>query len=848
MSIGRISAITDMSRVKGQVLSGTGHLRDEGGQGRGLDCGFRQCIPVADGAWEKRVQSVVCTTVEVSELLTVNWLATIKSYNIILHAFPKNEKVREEWARNVRRTRGPRPGEKVWTPTKSSLLCSAHFSEECFDPVPGIKKMLGLDVRHGRKLLPGVIPSIFPRGSVPATPARRRESRAVEKRRHREIIRELLGPVAQGKSGQTRTPDTQQSVKEEDDHKENFDNADNNITASQLSCGITHCITTAKATIDVKEEPLDELEESLVNCCNNTAQLLSFDTVGTDAEKNGEEKMKLDNCYNASTPSQLSCSAVGTMNCYDTNTLSLQSANPGLTLLPIIVYQPTFSQDASNVSEVCNNLQLPEPNQSRKQVLEPNRAVFPEVLKMIKMDHNNSIDTNSTSSQLKWEVVTDSLEGGEVEKDLSNGNSTVDAKEKDVSEEEDDFDEFEEELSSSEDEKKGYDSDTSWHMSSAEDELFDDSDESVSFCDSDSLEETEWRKQLQRKYNSKRKMKTSWVCECEEKLTSQVSYYKHRLEAHPVTCEYCDEKFRSVGMLQKHMKTHMPGEDRLDLKGNKLYLCDHCGQFFNNKDMKRHEMQLSKARPYKCEVKNCKSSFKEKGQLRNHVRIVHDRSRFPCPYEGCKKTFGIKSTMLKHYRVHTDERSYQCSFCGKMFRRICHLSVHMRIHTGDTPFNCSLCNYSGRQSNCLRWHMKTHHPEHCKKSGAGTGGRPRKEVLLKDAFVDEDQKANGLPKPLLAPRLPDIHSSSKMAPARKSSRKTVQTVTETVVQAPSTPVSRRLTPEDLPTSPLGATPRGALPQVYSTPHKNYDLSEEDLSRIAEEAQSTLRNRASLYTV
>ncbi|XP_019626523.1 PREDICTED: uncharacterized protein LOC109471619 isoform X1 [Branchiostoma belcheri] len=86
-----------------------------------------------------------------------------------------------------------------------------------------------------------------------------------------------------------------------------------------------------------------------------------------------------------------------------------------------------------------------------------------------------------------------------------------------------------------------------------------------------------------------------------------------------------------------------------------------------------------------------------------------------------------------------------------------------------------------------------------------------------------------------------------MAPARKSSRKTVQTVTTTVVQAPSTPVTRRLTPGELPASPLGATPRGALPQVYSTPHKNYDLTEEDLSRIAEEAQSTLRNRASLYT-
>ncbi|XP_035664908.1 zinc finger protein 271-like [Branchiostoma floridae] len=314
---------------------------------------------------------------------------------------------------------------------------------------------------------------------------------------------------------------------------------------------------------------------------------------------------------------------------------------------------------------------------------------------------------------------------------LSNRNNTVDANKEDVLEEEDDF---EEELSSSEDEKKrkGYESDGSWHLSSEEDELFDDSDGSASSCDSDWLEETERQRQKERrKHNLKRKKKTLWVCKCQEKFTSEKSYRKHKLEAHPVTCEYCDMKFPSARTFEKHLKTHLPSEDKLDLKGNKLFLCDHCGQFFNNKDFKRHELALSEASPYKCEWKNCKSTFKRMFTLKNHVRHVHEKNCFPCPYEGCEKTFGVRSVMMKHYKVHTDERSHQCSYCGKMFQRPDHLRVHTRIHTGATPFNCSLCNYGGRQANCLRWHMKTHHPEHCKKSGKSgdkKGGRPRKKV------------------------------------------------------------------------------------------------------------------------
>ncbi|XP_066289883.1 uncharacterized protein [Branchiostoma lanceolatum] len=425
------------------------------------------------------------------------------------------------------------------------------------------------------------------------------------------------------------------------------------------------------------------------------------------------------------------------------------AANPALTSVPIILLQPSSTSQVSdsNEEEGSNNLQLLKPKQCRKQVLEPKKVdlVFPGGLEM----DDCTSDSTKTSSQLVLETVTDLVEDSEIENNLCNDSNimnsalswnvlSVDAKEEDIVEEEED--DFDEELSSSEDEK-GNKSDSSWHMSSEEDKLFDDSDGSVSSCDSDLLEKTERR--MQRKIcKSKQKKKTSWVCKCQEEFTSQASYYKHKLEAHPVSCEYCEEKFLSAQALQKHLKTHMPSEDKLDLKGNKLFMCDHCGQFFTKRQMKRHELKISEARPFKCDVKDCKSTFKVKGALKKHVHIVHGKKRFPCPYEGCKKTFGVKGGMTKHYRVHTDERSHQCPYCGKMFQRTDHLSVHMRIHTGDTPFNCSLCNYSSRQSNCLRWHMKTYHPQHCKKSGNKKGVKSRKKVLKKNVLVDKSQSDN----------------------------------------------------------------------------------------------------------
>ncbi|XP_035678950.1 zinc finger protein 595-like [Branchiostoma floridae] len=427
-----------------------------------------------------------------------------------------------------------------------------------------------------RKILAGKVD----RASTPTTRNDKLDTNAYQT--ETQLIKKSMAKDA---TGQIRIPDTGQTVKEEDDQKKRIGTVDINTT-SQPSCG-----TIAN---DIKEEEVDELERSLVNCCNSTAQLLSCDPIGTDAEKGDEEEMKLDDCYSTKTPSLSGCCTVG-------------------------IQDEMESGQDTNIDNCYN-----------------------------------------TTSQF-----TEAKEG---EDQL-----------------EDDFEESERESSKNKNKRRK--------------------------SNSDRLEQTECRLQLERKQNgNKWKKKTSWVCKCKEKFTSKVSYFKHKLKAHPETCEYCGDKFHTRQRLNKHLMTHLPSRDKLDLKGNKLFLCDHCGKFFTNWNMKMHKLKLSEARPYKCDVENCKSSFREKRGLEMHVLSVHDRNRFHCPYEGCKKSFGVKSTMTSHYKVHTDERSHQCSYCGKMFRRSEHLRVHMRIHTGDNPFNCSLCNYSGRQYNSLRWHMKTYHP------------------------------------------------------------------------------------------------------------------------------------------
>ncbi|XP_035679723.1 uncharacterized protein LOC118418036 [Branchiostoma floridae] len=143
-----------------------------------------------------------------------------------------------------------------------------------------------------------------------------------------QLKKESPQPMAQEQAGQTSTSDTQQSViKEEGNQENNLGNGDNNILRSELSC--------SSVANNIKEEPVDEQENSLVTSWNSSEQLLSSEAVGTDAEVKDEEEMMLDNTYNTNGPYPLSCTlateedwqGIDPGNYYNTNTQSQFSSS-----------------------------------------------------------------------------------------------------------------------------------------------------------------------------------------------------------------------------------------------------------------------------------------------------------------------------------------------------------------------------------------------------------------------------------------------------------------------------------------------------------------------------------------
>ena len=82
---------------------------------------------------------------------------------VSLHIFPKQEKTRKLWIRNIKMNR------KNWHgPSESSLVCGAHFTADMFRRRPGIVTLEdGSEMR--RDLHPEAVPTIFPR-TVPVTP------------------------------------------------------------------------------------------------------------------------------------------------------------------------------------------------------------------------------------------------------------------------------------------------------------------------------------------------------------------------------------------------------------------------------------------------------------------------------------------------------------------------------------------------------------------------------------------------------------------------------------------------------------------------------------------------------
>ena len=113
------------------------------------------------------------------------------SPEISLFRFPADQVVRSKWIEQIKRTRVKWSG-----PGQYSLVCSKHFTEDCFDPVTKIRSDLGWKQRKTRKLLSSAVPTLFERKSeaafakrkdAPSPPASKKPRTAFQKREKQRV-------------------------------------------------------------------------------------------------------------------------------------------------------------------------------------------------------------------------------------------------------------------------------------------------------------------------------------------------------------------------------------------------------------------------------------------------------------------------------------------------------------------------------------------------------------------------------------------------------------------------------------------------------------------------------------
>lgn len=194
---------------------------------------------------------------------------------------------------------------------------------------------------------------------------------------------------------------------------------------------------------------------------------------------------------------------------------------------------------------------------------------------------------------------------------------------------------------------------------------------------------------------------------------------------YPYKCAYCDKRFKQVGHVHQHERTHT---------GTQKYECGHCRKRFN---------QLS--------------------HIREHERIHTGEKPFECG--DCGKRFSFSSGLKSHRKIHDPaERVFECRYCLKRFNQMANMKTHERLHTGDLKFMCAECGRCfNTKSNLARHQCRAQPtsllPAEKLENGDGdniSSSNPATELtdgssLLADGLAERNSKSGGglLTAPLL---------------------------------------------------------------------------------------------------
>ncbi|KAI5320457.1 hypothetical protein L3X38_040165 [Prunus dulcis] len=194
-------------------------------------------------------------------------------------------------------------------------------------------------------------------------------------------------------------------------------------------------------------------------------------------------------------------------------------------------------------------------------------------------------------------------------------------------------------------------------------------------------------------------------------------------------CEYCGICRSKKTLIASHMLTHHKEEMEMakeaDGEGEreKSNTCQECGATFKKPAyLKQHMQSHSLERPYICSVDDCRSSFRRKDHLNRHL-LQHQGKLFKCPIENCNRGFVSQGNMRRHVReLHNEDdpsanvggqKQHVCQDCGKVFKFASKLQKHENSHVKLDSVE-AFCSEPGcmkyfSNEKCLKAHIQSCH-------------------------------------------------------------------------------------------------------------------------------------------
>uniref|UniRef100_A0A2A4JLI1 C2H2-type domain-containing protein n=1 Tax=Heliothis virescens TaxID=7102 RepID=A0A2A4JLI1_HELVI len=179
---------------------------------------------------------------------------------------------------------------------------------------------------------------------------------------------------------------------------------------------------------------------------------------------------------------------------------------------------------------------------------------------------------------------------------------------------------------------------------------------------------------------------------------------KHQKRPH--ACEYCNQKFLHLNMLEVHRQSHADE--------SKVLRCQFCLETCADAEARaEHQATHTGPKPYLCTI--------------------------------CGKQYKKRETMVYHRKRHSSDKELVCEVCSKRFSAACKLAAHARSHgraRGVLRYECPVCAHLFHTAYHVRMHLRTHQRE-------GLIGEENRAAVLAMVL----QNARALPAQGAAPQL-----------------------------------------------------------------------------------------------